>query len=104
LRGRIHYLEDLTQVRQILVRSRDLPLADPRPLIGATHWRTDSFDLAVQMVEAGLGWGDLPLSRVAPLASGRLVRLEFRNTRNELQLPVHILWRKQQPLGQAARR
>jgi len=102
--GRIHYLEDLTQVRQILVRSRDLPLADPRPLIGATHWSTDSFDLALQMVEAGLGWGDLPLSRVAPLlASGRLVRLEFRNTHNALQLPVHILWRKQQPLQQAAR-
>ena len=102
--GRIHYLEDLTQVRQILVRSRDLPLADPRPLIGATHWFTDSFDLALQMVETGLGWGDLPLSRVAPLlASGRLVRLDFRNTRNELQLPVHILWRKQQPLQQAAR-
>jgi len=55
-------------------------------------------------VETGLGWGDLPLSRVAPLlASGRLVRLDFRNTRNELQLPVHILWRKQQPLQQAAR-
>ena len=102
--GRIHYLEDLTRVRQILVRSRDLPLADPRPLIGATHWCTDSFDLALQMVEAGLGWGDLPLSRVAPLlASGRLVRLDFRNTRNELQLPVHLCWRKQQPLQQAAR-
>ena len=56
------------------------------------------------MVEAGLGWGDLPLSRIAPLlATGRLVRLGFRNTRNELQLPVHLLWRKQQPLQQAAR-
>ncbi|MGY4528124.1 LysR family transcriptional regulator [Pseudomonas sp. TE21394] len=102
--GRIQYLEDLTRVRQILVRSRDLPLSDPRPLIGATHWSTDSFDLALQMVEAGLGWGDLPLSRVAPLlACGRLVRLDFHNTRNELQLPVHILWRKQQPLRQGAR-
>jgi len=102
--GRIEYLEDLIKVRQILVRSRDLPLLDPRALIGATHWTTDSFDLALQMVEAGLGWGDLPLARVAPLiASGRLVRLAFRNTRNELQLPVHAFWRKQQPLRQAAR-
>lgn len=102
--GRIRNLEDLIEVRQILVRSRDLPLLDPRALIGATHWSTDSFDLALQMVEAGLGWGDLPLARVAPLiASGRLVRLAFGNTRNELQLPIHALWRKQQPLGQAAR-
>jgi len=104
LDGRIHYLEDLINVRQILVRSRDLPLADPRALIGATHWSTDSFDFALQMVEAGLGWGDLPLARVAPLIdAGRLVRLQFRNTRNELQLPIHAFWRKQQPLRQAAR-
>ena len=73
-------------------------------VIGATHWTTDSFDIALQMVEAGLGWGDLPLSRVAPLLdAGRLQRLTFHNTRNELQLPVHVFWRKQQPLLKAAR-
>lgn len=102
--GRIRDLEDLVSLRQILVHSRDLPLRDTRSLIGTTHWRTDSVDLALQMVEAGLGWGDLPATRVAPLVeAGRLVRLAFRNTRNELQLPVHALWLKQQPLGQAAR-
>ncbi|WP_426935460.1 LysR family transcriptional regulator [Pseudomonas fulva] len=102
--GAIQNLEDLTGVRQILVRSRDLPLSDPRIVIGATHWTTDSFDIALQMVEAGLGWGDLPLSRVAPLLdAGRLQRLTFHNTRNELQLPVHVFWRKQQPLLKAAR-
>lgn len=102
--GAIQNLEDLTGVRQILVRSRDLPLSDPRMVIGATHWTTDSFDIALQMVEAGLGWGDLPLSRVAPLLdAGRLQRLTFHNTRNELQLPVHVFWRKQQPLLKAAR-
>ena len=42
------------------------------------------------------------VEQIKPLR-GRLVRLDFRNTRNELQLPVHILWRKQQPLLQAAR-
>ncbi|AVF55094.1 LysR family transcriptional regulator [Pseudomonas fulva] len=102
--GAIQNLEDLTAVRQILVRSRDLPLSDPRMVIGATHWTTDSFDIGLQMVEAGLGWGDLPLSRVAPLLdAGRLQRLTFHNTRNELQLPVHVFWRKQQPLLKAAR-
>ncbi|MFK3772639.1 LysR family transcriptional regulator [Pseudomonas sp. NPDC089406] len=104
LAGRIRNLEDLVNLRQVLVCSRDLPLSDPRALIGTSHWRTDSYDLAVQMVEAGLGWGDLPLSRVGPLiGAGRLVRLAFGNTRNELQLPVHAFWLKQQPLGQAAR-
>jgi hypothetical protein len=54
------------------------------------------------MVEAGLGWrlavvaGRAAAGQRAPGAPGG-------NTRNELQLPVHILWRKQQPLQQAAR-
>ncbi|MBJ9977256.1 LysR family transcriptional regulator [Pseudomonas sp. S75] len=102
--GRIRDLEDLVDLRQILVHSRDLPLRDTRSLIGTAHWRTDSLDLAIAMVEAGLGWGDLPASRIAPaIAAGRLVQLTFGNTRNELQLPVHALWRKRQPLGKAAR-
>ncbi|WP_323114298.1 LysR family transcriptional regulator [Pseudomonas guariconensis] len=102
--GRIHNLEDLFDVRQILVCSRDLPLSDPRSLISATHWRCNSLDLAMQIVEAGLGWGDFPLTRAAPLfAAGRLVRLDFRNTQNALELPVRVFWLKQQPLGQAAR-
>jgi DNA-binding transcriptional LysR family regulator len=55
------------------------------------------------MVEAGLGWGDLPLSRVAPLlASGRLVRLNFAIPATNCSCR-YILWRKQQPLQQAAR-
>jgi DNA-binding transcriptional LysR family regulator len=100
----IAYLEDLVNVRQILVASRDLPLTDTRALIGKAHWRTDSLSMALEMVEAGLGWGDFPLSRVAPLlAAGRLLRLDFKNTRNELQLPVHAFWRQDQPLHKAAR-
>ncbi|MNC75006.1 hypothetical protein D3C75_1264660 [compost metagenome] len=44
------------------------------------------------------------MARVAPLIeAGRLVRLRFGNTRNELQLPIHAFWRRQQPLRQAAR-
>ncbi|MFK8330746.1 LysR family transcriptional regulator [Pseudomonas sp. BJa5] len=99
----IAYLEDLVNVRQIVVASRDLPISDTRALIGKAHWRTDSLAMALEMVEAGLGWGDFPLSRVAPLlAAGRLLRLDFKNTRNELQLPVHAFWRHNQPLQKAA--
>uniref|UniRef100_UPI0021C8A470 alpha/beta hydrolase n=1 Tax=Pseudomonas aeruginosa TaxID=287 RepID=UPI0021C8A470 len=41
-------------VRQILVASCDLPLADTRPLIAGACWRTDSLGTALEMVEAGL--------------------------------------------------
>ena len=99
----VRYLEDLVNVRQIVVASRDLPMLDPRVLIGASHWHTDSLSMAIEMVEAGLGWGDFPLSRIAPLLkAGRLVQLDFRNTRNELRLPVHAFWLKQKPLQRAA--
>lgn len=99
----VRYLEDLVNVRQIVVASRDLPMLDTRALIGTAHWRTDSLSMAIEMVEAGLGWGDFPLSRIAPLlAAGRLVRLDFRNTHNELRLPVHAFWLKHQPLQRAA--
>ncbi|MBH3427438.1 LysR family transcriptional regulator [Pseudomonas alkylphenolica] len=99
----IAYLEDLANVRQILVASQDLPISDPRALIGKAHWRTNSLSMALEMVEAGLGWGDFPLSRVAPLLqAGRLLRLDFKNTRNELKLPVHAFWRHNLPLQKAA--
>ena len=37
------------------------------------------------------------------LAQGRLVRLKFKNTKNELRLPMHLIWLKNRPLDKAAR-
>lgn len=56
--GQALYLEELVNVRQILVASCDLPLADTRPLIAGACWRTDSLGTALEMVEAGIGWGN----------------------------------------------
>lgn len=101
--GPIPHLEDLVNVRQILVAAPDLPLSEPRPLLGASHWRTNSLAVALEMVESGLGWGNFPLAVVAPLlAQGRLKRLDFRNVENGLLLPVHAIWLRHQPLGQGA--
>ncbi|AVJ16743.1 LysR family transcriptional regulator [Serratia sp. JUb9] len=98
------FLEDLVNVRQIVVASRDLPMADLRPRVAETYWRTDSLQTALNMVEAGLGWGNFPQSLIAPLlAQGRLTRLTFKNTKNELRLPMHLIWLKNQPLQKAAR-
>ncbi|POA21066.1 LysR family transcriptional regulator [Pseudomonas sp. FW300-N1A1] len=101
--GEAPYLEDLVQVRQIIVASRDLPISETRPLLGESHWRTDTLEMALEMVEAGIGWGNFPLSVVEPLlASGRLKRLSFRNIENGLVLPVHAVWLKSQPLQKGA--
>ncbi|OJT45413.1 LysR family transcriptional regulator [Serratia plymuthica] len=98
------FLEDLVNVRQIMVASRDLPIVDLRPRVAESYWRTDSLPMALNMVEAGLGWGNFPLSLTSPLlAQGRLIRLKFKNTKNELRLPIHLVWLKNAPLDKAAR-
>ncbi|NUU67268.1 LysR family transcriptional regulator [Enterobacteriaceae bacterium BIT-l23] len=98
------WLEDLIQVRQIVVASRDRPLADARAKVATSCWYADSFAMALEMVEAGLGWGNFPQTLIAArLAQGELVRLRFGNTENALRLPVHLIWNKAQPLGQGAR-
>ncbi|WP_395610870.1 LysR family transcriptional regulator [Pseudomonas sp. B22129] len=97
------YLEDLVRVRQILVAGRDIPLGDRRPLVGQSYWRTDSLGMALDMVEAGLGWGNFPQSKVAPLLeAGRLRRLNFKNIENGLAMVVNAVWLKNQPLQKGA--
>ena len=101
--GQELFLEDLVHLRQIIVASRDLPISDTRPLLGESHWRTDTLAMALDMVEAGLGWGNFPQSVVQPLLdAGRLQRLNFRNIENGLVLPVHAVWLKSQPLQKGA--
>ena len=103
VQGQALFLEDMVHLRQIIVASRDLPISDTRPLLGESHWRTDTLAMALDMVEAGLGWGNFPLSVVQPLLdAGRLQRLNFRNIENGLVLPVHAVWLKSQPLQKGA--
>lgn len=98
------FIEDLVNVRQIVVASRDLPVSDLRPRVAEFFWQTDSLSTALNMVEAGLGWGNFPLSLTQPLlAQGRLVRIKFKNTYNALRLPMHLVWLKNRPLERAAR-
>ncbi|KHA72994.1 LysR family transcriptional regulator [Pseudomonas chlororaphis] len=97
------FLEDLVHVRQIIVASRDLPISETRPLVAESYWRTDSLETAMEMVEAGLGWGNFPLSVVqSRIESGRLKCLNFRNIENGLVMPVHAVWLKSQPLQKGA--
>ncbi len=80
--GEAPYLEDLVQVRQIIVASRDLPISETRPLLGESHWRTDTLAMALEMVEAGIGWGNFPLSVAGPAAGDRTAQApEFQEHR-----------------------
>lgn len=98
------YIEDLIDIRQILVASSELKISDLRPVIGASYWKTNDVKTAIDMVKTGLGWGNFPLSLVQPLIdTGELVQLNFRNTINHLSLPAYLIWLKNHPLSKASR-
>lgn len=98
------FIEDLINIRQILVASTELDITDLRPVIGASYWRTNHLQTAIDMEEIGLGWGNFPLSLVKDLIdTGRLIQLNFKNTQNQLPMPVYLVWLKDKVLPKASR-
>ena len=53
-------IEELINIRQIVVASSEHEMTDSRSIIGAMYWKTNSLQTAINMVEAGLGWGIFP--------------------------------------------
>ena len=73
------YIEDLVNVRQIVVASSALDIADLRSVIAASYWRTNDLQTAIDMVEIGLGWGNFPYSLVkSHIDDGRLIQIDFK--------------------------
>lgn len=96
-------LEDLADSPQVIVGSSSADPLDGVTRIGRSIIRVNSVSAAVEMVAAGIGWGNLPLRLVDPLVQqGRLSILEFRNSENGLTFPIHLSWLKGRPLGKAA--
>lgn len=97
-------IEELINIRQIVVASSEHEMKDPRSIIGAMYWKTNSLQTAINMVEAGLDWGNFPLSLVQDkIDQGHLVLLDFKNTKNHLPLSIYLIWLQDRPLPKAAR-
>ena len=98
-------LEDLVDMRQIAIVSRDAHEEDMRVLVSRKLWRTDSHLATLGMVQAGLGWAFLPRRLVAPLvADGELLGIDFASMSNQLRLWVDVVWLNDRPLGLGAKR
>jgi DNA-binding transcriptional LysR family regulator len=98
------YIEDLVNVRQIVVASSALDIADLRSVIAASYWRTNDLQTAIDMVEIGLGWGNFPYSLVkSHIDDGRLIQIDFKNTYNQLSVPIYLIWLKDKALPKASR-
>ncbi len=97
--------EQLFDLRQIVVASRDARLVDPRLVLSRHTWRSDSHLTTLSLVQSGLGWAFLPRTLVQPLLdNAALVELEFDNMSSELRLWVDVVWLTERPLGLAAQR
>ncbi|EMJ7520599.1 LysR family transcriptional regulator [Providencia rettgeri] len=97
------YIEDLVESRQIIIGSRQHELSDMRIVVSSNYWKTDSFSLALGLVEGGMGWGNFPLSLIKDkLATGTLKPLQFKNTPNGLKLPIHVVSLKSHALKRGA--
>lgn len=98
-------LNDLIDIRQIAVVSRDPRGRDPRLLLARHIWRTDSHLATLRLVQAGLGWAYLPRSLVEPLVTaGSLAEIRFNNISNELRVWVDVVWHTDRPMGLGAKR
>ncbi|NGZ84480.1 LysR family transcriptional regulator [Duganella aceris] len=102
-------LEDLVDMRQIAIVSRDAQAAgeniDERVLISRKVWRTDSHLATLRLVQAGLGWAYLPKRLAAPLLdSGELLGIGFAHMSNQVRLWVDVVWLNDRPLGLGATR
>jgi DNA-binding transcriptional LysR family regulator len=98
-------LEDLVDIRQIAIVSRQAQDEDPRVLVSRKLWRTDSHLAMLGLVQAGLGWAFLPRRLVAPLlADGDLLGIDFATMSNQLRLWVDVVWLNDRPLGLGAAR
>jgi DNA-binding transcriptional LysR family regulator len=98
-------LEDLVDIRQIAIVSREAHEEDMRVLVSRKLWRTDSHLAMMGMVQAGLGWAFLPRRLVAPLVEdGELIGIDFATMSNQLRLWVDVVWLNDRPLGLGAKR
>ena len=70
-------------------------------------WRVVNFEMVHSLLVSGVGWGIVPLSRVAEdLAAGRLVALQVERwapRRNALMIPLVVTHAAHRPLGPAGR-
>ncbi len=90
----------LSELRQIIVASKHYSLPDRRVLVSDAYWYSDNLAMAINMVEQGMGWGNFPLSIVSEHFSKQsLIRLEFSDTTNGLDMPIHAIWPSYKPLS-----
>ncbi|PCE68077.1 LysR family transcriptional regulator [Salinivibrio sp. YCSC6] len=90
---------EIVKHRQIVVAGRDRHAA-PRWQYADSAWRTENLSVALRLVEAGIGWAELPFSLVeTAVQQGELVILPSDLAQDSWELFVDLVWLPQQAMG-----
>ena len=93
--------QQLAQHRQLLMSTQSSVYPGSEPA-SAQVWRADSFYVMAEWLVRGLGWAGLPRHVVQyPSYEGQMVELSSEWT--PPALVVELVWRRDEPLGPAAR-
>ncbi|MEG3639664.1 LysR family transcriptional regulator [Magnetococcus sp. PR-3] len=96
--------EDLEGWVQVVVRdtSRHTAPMSAGLLSGANHWVVNDFQMKKQIIEAGLGWGNMPIHLVEEsLKEGKLLQLEGEDF-HTIDLPIYVVRHHQHTMGPVA--
>jgi DNA-binding transcriptional LysR family regulator len=84
--------------RTTLTEGRDFGVLSPQT------WRLADLGAKHAFLNAGLGWGHMPLHMVkADLDSGALVKIRVEGMPRDMVMPMRVVFRKDAPPGPAAR-
>ncbi|MEH6472163.1 MAG: LysR family transcriptional regulator [Halopseudomonas sp.] len=94
---------ELTRELQIVIRdSSQKPLEQQGWLRSEQRWTVDYFDVAIELLQSGLGFAWLPLHKVEQqLQRGELIRLQLTEG-NDRRMPMHLVIPQPNRLGPGA--
>lgn len=96
---------DLRQHRQVL-RHRNPVKGTPQQYEkkSAKVWHVENPNLILDIVKAGQGWAEIPISLAAPhIARGDLVAIDYAFQQNDLLEGIDLVWTEHRALGVAGR-
>lgn len=96
--------QQLRSAVQIVLTERGAPSHADQGVLGARTWRVTDLQTKLGMLEAGIGWGSVPLETARPgIEAGRLARLHPVPWPDGHRIELFAINRAATPLGPAGR-
>jgi DNA-binding transcriptional LysR family regulator len=104
MRGLVSSAAVAREVQLVLTDRTELTAGREFGVRSTLTWRLADLGAKLAFLEAGLGWGYMPLHMVqADLNNGALVKIRVEGTPRDAALPMRVVFRRDAPPGPAAR-